>query len=85
MDLYVRLFEDTIKGEGDNPTIGIILCTDKDQTVVKYSVLSESRQLFASRYKLYLPSEEELQRELERERSMIVRERGERYGVQHGS
>lgn len=80
MDLYVRLFEDTMKGEGDNPTIGIILCTDKDQTVVKYSVLSESRQLFASKYKLYLPTEEELRTELEREKAMIVRERGEQYG-----
>jgi predicted nuclease of restriction endonuclease-like (RecB) superfamily len=74
MDLYVRLFEDTVKGEGDNPTIGIILCADKDQTVVKYSVLKDSRQLFASRYKLYLPSEEELRKELEREKAMIVRE-----------
>ena len=80
MDLYVRLFEDTVKGKGDNPTIGIVLCTDKDQTVVKYSVLKDSRRLFASRYKLYLPSEEELQRELEREKAMIVRERGEQYG-----
>ena len=82
MDMYVRLFEDTIKGEDDNPTIGIILCTEKDQTVVKYSVLKDSRQLFASKYKLYLPTEEELRKELERERAMIVRERGERYGAE---
>jgi predicted nuclease of restriction endonuclease-like (RecB) superfamily len=80
MDLYVRLFEDTMKGEGDNPTIGIILCADKDQTVVKYSVLKDSRQLFASRYKLYLPSEDELRRELEREKALLVREMGARYG-----
>ena len=80
MDLYVRLFEDTMKGQGDNPTIGIILCTDKDQTVVKYSVLKDSRRLFASRYKLYLPTEEELRQELERERAMIVHEMGAPYG-----
>ncbi len=81
MDMYVRLYEDRVKGEGDNPTVGIILCTEKDHTVVKYSVLSESRQLFASKYRLYLPSEEELRAEVEREREMVVRERMERYGV----
>lgn len=72
MDLYVRLFEDTIKEDGDNPTIGIILCTAKDHTVVKYSVLNESRQLFASKYTLYLPTEEELRQELEREKAIIA-------------
>lgn len=84
MDMYVRLYEDRIKGEGDNPTVGIILCTEKDQTVVKYSVLKESQQLFASRYRLYLPSEEELRVEIEREREFVVRELGERYGVAEG-
>jgi predicted nuclease of restriction endonuclease-like (RecB) superfamily len=82
MDMYVRLYEDRVKGEGDNPTVGIILCTEKDHTVVKYSVLSESRQLFASKYRLYLPSEEELRAEVEREREMVVKERMERYGVE---
>lgn len=82
MDMYVRLYEYRVKGEGDNPTVGIILCTEKDHTVVKYSVLSESRQLFASKYRLYLPSEEELRAEVEREREMVVRERMERYGVE---
>lgn len=81
MDMYVRLYEDRIKGEGDNPTVGIILCTEKDHTVVKYSVLNESRQLFASKYRFYLPSEAELRAEVEREREMVVRERMERYGV----
>jgi predicted nuclease of restriction endonuclease-like (RecB) superfamily len=79
MDMYVRLYEDRVKVEGDNPTVGIILCTEKDHTVVKYSVLSESRQLFASKYRLYLPSEEELRAEIEREREMVVRERMESY------
>ena len=68
MDMYVRMYEDLYKIEGDNPTIGIILCSEKTEAVVKYSVLSESQQLFASKYLLYLPSEAELKTELERER-----------------
>lgn len=71
MDMYVRLYEDLHKAPDDNPTIGLILCTHKDRTVVKYSVLNESAQLFASKYMLYLPSEAELMAELERERAMI--------------
>jgi predicted nuclease of restriction endonuclease-like (RecB) superfamily len=66
MDMYVRIFDDLKRNEGDNPTLGIILCADKDETVVRYSVLSESKQLFASKYRLILPSEEELRAELER-------------------
>ncbi len=66
MDMYVRMFDDLKRGEDDNPTLGIILCADKDETMVRYSVLSESRQLFASKYRLVLPSEEELRDELER-------------------
>jgi predicted nuclease of restriction endonuclease-like (RecB) superfamily len=80
MDMYVRLYEDRIKVEGDNPTVGIILCTEKDHTVVKYSVLNENKQLFASKYMLYLPTEEALREELERERALVVRERQARYG-----
>ncbi len=67
MDMYVRYYEDKIRGTDDNPTIGIILCTEKDEAVVKYSMLKESEQMFASKYMLYLPSEEELARELRRE------------------
>lgn len=80
MDMYVRLYEDKYKSPDDYPTIGIILCTDKDETVVKYSVLKENKQLFASKYKLYLPSEKELIEEIEREKALIVRERETRYG-----
>lgn len=80
MDMYVRLYEDKYKSPDDNPTIGIILCTEKDHTVVKYSVLNESRQLFASKYRLYLPTEEELSAEIEREREMVVREAEAVYG-----
>ncbi len=68
MDMYVRMYEDKFKVPGDNPTIGVILCSEKNEAVVKYSVLSESKQLFASKYLLYLPSEAELKAELERER-----------------
>ena len=68
MDMYVRMYEDKFKVEGDNPTIGIILCSERNETVVKYSVLNDSLHLFASKYMLYLPSEAELKTELERER-----------------
>ncbi len=66
MDMYVRMFDDLKRGEGDNPTIGILLCADKDETIVKYSVLNGSEQIFASKYLPYLPTEEELRRELEK-------------------
>ena len=68
MDMYVKMYEDKFKLEGDNPTIGIILCSEKNEAVVKYSVLNDSDQLFASKYVLYLPTEAELKAELERER-----------------
>ena len=68
MDMYVRMYEDLYKIEGDNPTIGIILCSEKSEAVAKYSILSDSQQIFASKYLLYLPTEEELKAELERER-----------------
>jgi len=71
MDMYVRMFDDLRRGEDDNPTVGIILCSQKDASVVRYSVLHGNEQLFASRYKLVLPSEEELRRELERERAAL--------------
>jgi len=82
MDMYVRLYEDKVKGPDDNPTIGIILCTEKDRTIVKYSVLKENRRLFAAKYKLYLPTEEELQKELEREREWFIRERAVPYSTE---
>jgi predicted nuclease of restriction endonuclease-like (RecB) superfamily len=67
MDMYVRMYDDLRRNEGDNPTVGILLCEAKDHSVVRYSVLHESEQLFASRYKLVLPTEEELRAEIERE------------------
>lgn len=71
MDSYIRLFNDLFVARDDNPTIGLILCSEKNETIAKYSVLNENEQLFASKYLTYLPSEEELQKELKRERSLI--------------
>ena len=71
MDMYVRMYDDLRRGEGDNPTVGILLCGSKDQSVVRYSVLNGSEQLFASKYRLVLPSEEELRLELQRDREEI--------------
>lgn len=71
MDGYVRIFDDLYIAKDDNPTIGLILCTDKNDAVAKYSVISERKQIFASKYMLYLPTEEELTKELLRERRMI--------------
>ena len=65
MDMYIRMFDDIKKDDSDNPTIGILMCAEKDETVVKYSVLNGSDQIFASKYLSYLPTEEELRRELD--------------------
>lgn len=73
MDMYVRLYEEQKRKPDDNPTIGLILCSERNNTVAKYSVLNESKQLFASKYVTELPSEEELQQELAREREKILR------------
>lgn len=64
MDMYVRMFDDLQRSESDNPSVGLILCAERDEVVARYSVLHESAQLFAAKYMLYLPSEEQLQREL---------------------
>ena len=80
MDFYVRFFEDKIKQPDDNPTLGLILCTDKNETIVKYSILSEGKQIFASKYKLYLPNEESLKEELRREMDLLEREQRLRKG-----
>ncbi|MBV7271495.1 DUF1016 family protein [Clostridium sp. PL3] len=74
MDFYVRYYEKEIKGEDDNPTIGIILCSEKNETIVKYSILEESKQIFASKYMLYMPTEEELKREITRDREILESE-----------
>ncbi len=76
MDMYVRLYDDQRRNEGDNPTVGILLCGHKDQSMVRYSVLHESEQLFASKYRLILPSEDELRAELEREQAALEQQTG---------
>ena len=78
MDMYVRMYDELRRGPEDNPTVGVILCARKDETVVRYSVLSEHKRMFASRYKLVLPSEKELRAELMREQRLL--EDGSREG-----
>ena len=72
MDMYVRIYDDQRRGPQDSPTVGVILCAHKDETVVRYSVLSEHKRLFASRYKLILPSEDQLRDELVREQEILA-------------
>ncbi|TVR94392.1 MAG: DUF1016 domain-containing protein [Spirochaetaceae bacterium] len=76
MDMYVRMFDDLKRGTDDNPTLGIILCADKDETIVRYSVLSENANLFAAKYLSVLPSEEQLAREIEARHVLDVPEEG---------
>ncbi|MCT3646882.1 DUF1016 domain-containing protein [Elizabethkingia anophelis] len=76
MDMYIRMFDDLKKQPEDNPTIGIILCTEKDETVVKYSILNEHKQLFATKYLPYLPTEEELTAEIKREKLFLKQKLG---------
>lgn len=78
MDSYIRMFDALYKSEDDNPTIGIILCSQKNEAIVKYSVLNDAKQVFASKYQLTLPSAEELQREIEAERRRIEKRESSR-------
>ena len=71
LDMYVRMYDDLKKQENDNPTIGLLLCTDTDRTIIKYSVLNDNKNLFASKYVNYLPSEEELINEIERQKTLF--------------
>jgi hypothetical protein len=68
----VRMYDDLVKGEDDNPTIGVLLCTETDNTIAKYSVLHESEQLFAAKYMSFMPTEEELRREIEKQKHFIT-------------
>ena len=79
MDMYVRVFEEQYRGDGDNPTLGLLLCSERNHAVAKYSQLVENPQLFASKYSLYLPTEEELRIELERDRALIENALAEAY------
>ena len=68
MDMYIRMYDELIKENSDNPTIGIVLCSDTDEDIAKYSVMHGNEQLFASKYKLYLSSNEELKNEIEKQK-----------------
>ncbi|MBM6779057.1 DUF1016 domain-containing protein [Collinsella tanakaei] len=81
MDMYVRMFDDFYRRDDDNPTLGIVLCSDTDTDIARYSVLSGSEQLFASRYKLYLPTDEELRAEIENQKALFERQAGDRDNV----
>ena len=71
MDMYVRMYDELKKSKDDNPTIGILLCTDTDADVARYSVLHGNEQLFATKYKTYLPTEEELRAEIESQKAIF--------------
>ena len=71
MDMYIRMYDELKRSEGHNPTIGIVLCSDTDEDIAKYSILHGNEQLFASKYKLYLPTEEELRAEIENQKTMF--------------
>ncbi len=72
LDMYVRMYDDLVKGEDDQPTIGVLLCTDTDKTIARYSVLHESDQLYAAKYLPYMPTQEELCREIEQQKQFFL-------------
>lgn len=78
MDMYIRMYDELKRSEGDNPTIGIVLCADTDEDIARYSVLHGNEQLFASKYKLYLPTEEELRAEIEAQKAMFYLQQSEK-------
>lgn len=78
MDMYIRMYDELKRSEGDNPTIGIVLCSDTDEDIARYSVLHGNEQLFASKYKLYLPTEEELREEIETQKTMFYLQQKEK-------
>ncbi|MBE6135447.1 MAG: DUF1016 family protein [Erysipelotrichaceae bacterium] len=78
MDMYVRMYDEMFKGEGDNPTLGVLLCAETDEDIARYSVLKGSEQLFAAKYKTYLPDETELRNEIERQKALFILSRKQR-------
>lgn len=77
MDMYVRMYDELVRDDGDNPTIGIVLCSETDEDIARYSVLHDNDRLFASKYMLYMPTEEELRNEIERQKEF--------YRLQHSN
>jgi len=78
MDMYIRMYDELKRNEGDNPTIGIVLCSDTDEDIARYSVMHGNEQLFASKYKLYLPTEAELKAEIEAQKAMFYLQQQEK-------
>jgi predicted nuclease of restriction endonuclease-like (RecB) superfamily len=76
MDMYVRVFDEQMRSEGDNPTLGLILCSERNAAVAKYSLLADKPQLFASKYQRLIPTEDELRAELERDRALLENANG---------
>ena len=76
LDMYVRMYDDLIKGSDDAPTIGVLLCTDTDNTIARYSVLHDNNQLFAAKYMTYMPTEEELRNEIEQQKRFFMEQHG---------
>ena len=68
MDMYVRMYDEMVRQEGHNPTIGLLLCAETDEDIARYSVLNNNDQLFAAKYLTYMPTEEELRREIEQQK-----------------
>jgi hypothetical protein len=71
MDMYIRMYDELKKSSDDNPTLGIVLCSETDEDIARYSVLHGNEQLFASKYKLYLPSDDELRAEIESQKAIF--------------
>ncbi|MDR3367169.1 MAG: DUF1016 domain-containing protein [Prevotellaceae bacterium] len=71
MDMYIRMYDELKRTDGDNPTLGVILCADTDEDIARYSILHGNEQLFASKYKTYLPSEEALRQEIEHQKQLF--------------
>lgn len=76
LDMYIRMYDDLVKGLDDNPTIGVLLCTDTDNTIARYSVLHDSDQIFAAKYMTYMPTEDELRREIEQQKRFFLEQHG---------
>lgn len=78
MDMYIRMYDELKRTEGDNPTLGIILCADTDEDIARYSIMNGNEQLFASKYKLYLPTKEELKAEIEAQKAIFYAQHPEK-------
>jgi predicted nuclease of restriction endonuclease-like (RecB) superfamily len=78
MDMYIRMYDELKRIDGNNPTLGIVLCADTDEDIAKYSILHGNEQLFASKYKTYLPSEEELKQEIEHQKQIFYLQQAEK-------